>query len=159
MPDAEGLVEAARVRGITVGCAESLTGGALAAAIVDVPGASAVLRGAIVAYAPDLKSSLLGVGVEELADHGPVSEEVARAMARGVRRVVDADVGVATTGAAGPEPHGGAPAGTAWVAASAPWAEVAREVRIHGGRAAVRGAAVAAALRAAEAIIARRTTG
>src|SRR5690606_23456904 len=99
------LVSALRERGWTLGVAESLTGGAVASEIVTVPGASAVLWGAVVAYATPIKRTLLGVDAELLAAHGPVHAEVALQMADGVRRAVavdgrPADVGVSTTGIA-----------------------------------------------------------
>lgn len=82
---AAAALEELRRRGLTLAVAESLTGGALSAALVSVPGASAVLRGAVVAYATPVKASLLGVDPGLLAAHGPVDPEVARQMARGVR--------------------------------------------------------------------------
>ena len=104
-------------RGWTLGVAESLTGGDVASKIVAIPGASATLRGAIVAYATPLKHSLLGVDSALLDEHGPVHPEVARQMADGVRRAVliagrAADVGIATTGIAGPDSPDGQRVGT-----------------------------------------------
>ncbi len=90
--------------------AESLTGGLVGAAITEVAGASAAFRGGITAYATDLKGSLLGVDPDLLADQGPVSPEVAAAMAEGVREALSADVGLATTGVAGPDEHDALPA-------------------------------------------------
>lgn len=110
-----GLVRAGR----TVATAESLTGGLLCATLVDVPGASAVVRGGVVAYATELKASLLGVDVGALDRTGPVDGVVAEQMARGARRVLGADVGLATTGVAGPGPADGFPAGTVFVAIAA----------------------------------------
>ena len=100
-PDAPaGLVVALLAeRGHTVAVAESLTGGLLAASLVAVPGASAVFRGGIVAYATDLKSALLDVPAALLERHGAVHADVAGAMADGVRRRLSATFGVATTGA------------------------------------------------------------
>lgn len=91
-------------RGWTLAVAESLTGGAVCARLVDVPGASRVLRGGVTAYATDLKASLLGVDDELLAARGAVDPDVAAAMAAGVRERLGADVGLATTGVAGPDP-------------------------------------------------------
>src|ERR671933_205540 len=88
------LVATLRARGQTLAVAESLTGGALAASVVDVPGASAVLRGAVVAYATDLKHRLLGVDGDLLAAQGPVHPEVARQMADGVRERLGATWGL-----------------------------------------------------------------
>jgi len=119
------LVSALRERGWTLGVAESLTGGAVAAEIVTVPGASAALWGAVVAYATPVKHTLLGVDANLLAAHGPVHADVAVQMAEGVRRAVAvggraADVGVSTTGIAGPDSPDGQPVGTVHVAVAAP---------------------------------------
>ena len=83
--------------------AESITGGSLAARIVAVPGSSAYFRGGIVAYANDVKQQLLGVEETVLRTRGAVSEECAVQMARGVRKVLGADIGISTTGIAGPD--------------------------------------------------------
>ena len=118
--DAVMLVRLLKDAGQTVAVAESLTGGAVVDAIVSVPGASQCLRGGVVAYATDLKASLLGVDEDLLRGHGPVHVDVARAMAAGVRRVLGADYGIATTGVAGPEPQDGVPPGTFHVAVEGP---------------------------------------
>lgn len=143
---ARGLVDAARARGLTVGVAESLTGGLVCARVVDVPGASDVLRGAVVAYATDLKASLLGVDAGLLAARGPVDPDVAAAMADGVRRRTGADVGLATTGVAGPGPQDGVAAGTVFVAVVTPAGRQVQELACPGDRDAVRRAAVDAVL-------------
>jgi nicotinamide-nucleotide amidase len=143
---ARGLVDAARARGLTIGVAESLTGGLVCARVVDVPGASDVLRGGVVAYATDLKTTLLDVEAGLLADRGPVDPEVAVAMAAGVRRRTGADVGLATTGVAGPGPQDGVPAGTVFVAVVTPAGPSVRELACPGDRDAVRRAAVDAVL-------------
>lgn len=109
------LAQARRLR-LTIAAAESLTGGQLAAALTAVPGASAVFRGSVTAYATDLKASVLGVDAVLLASSGAVHPEVARQMAQGARRVCRADLGLATTGVAGPEPQDGRPVGTVFVA-------------------------------------------
>jgi len=117
---ATAIVAALTARSLTIAVAESLTGGLLTAGLVSVPGASVVLHGGVIAYATALKHSLLGVSAELLAESGPVHPEVARQMAVGVRDAlaVDgraADVGVATTGVAGPGPQAGHPAGTGFI--------------------------------------------
>lgn len=104
--------------GQTLAVAESLTGGLVAAALTDVPGSSAAFRGGVVAYATQLKADLLGVDAAMLAAHGPVYAPVAAAMAEGVRDRLDATVGMATTGVAGPGPQDGQPAGTVHIAVS-----------------------------------------
>ncbi|GEN79291.1 CinA family protein [Actinotalea fermentans] len=106
--------------GQTLAVAESLTGGAVASAIVDVPGASAVLRGGVVAYATDLKAELLGVPQDLLDAHGAVHPQVAGAMASGVRARLGATWGAATTGVAGPDPQDGRPPGEYHVAVAGP---------------------------------------
>lgn len=103
-------------RGMTLACAESLTGGMVAARIVNVPGASNVLKGGIVAYNDEAKAELLGVSRETLEKHGAVSEQAALEMARGALKRFGADVGVSTTGNAGPDAQGGAPVGQVYVA-------------------------------------------
>ncbi|UFU08397.1 nicotinamide-nucleotide amidohydrolase family protein [Ruania halotolerans] len=105
--------------GLTVAVAESLTAGAVAARLADPPGASMVLVGGVVAYATAVKEDVLGVDRGLLAECGPVNPDVALQMADGVRRLLGADVGVATTGVAGPGPADGQPAGTVFVAAVA----------------------------------------
>jgi nicotinamide-nucleotide amidase len=127
-------------QGATVAVAESLTGGALAAALVDIPGSSSAFVGGVVAYATTLKTSLLGVDHALLAAGGPVQAEVALAMARGVRSRLGATYGLATTGVAGPEPVDGVPAGTAYVAVAGPVAgdDQAVLVQLPGGRDRVR---------------------
>ena len=101
---AAGVLAALESRGETLAVAESLTGGLLAATLVDVPGASRVFRGGLVVYATDLKATLADVPAELLAAEGPVHPAVATALAVGARRRCGADWGVATTGVAGPDP-------------------------------------------------------
>jgi nicotinamide-nucleotide amidase len=147
------VLELLRDDGRTLAVAESLTGGLLADAFVRVPGASAVLLGGVVAYATPVKQTVLGVDAELLAAEGPVHPEVARQMADGVRRVVavdgrPADVGISTTGVAGPEGQGGRPPGTVWVGVAVGDRLVARGATLQGDRAAVREATVAMAVAA-----------
>jgi PncC family amidohydrolase len=100
------LHELLRQRGLTVAAAESCTGGLLAAAITDQPGSSAYFKGGVVAYSNEIKERLLEVPRELLERHGAVSAEVARAMAEGARRQLQADLAVSVTGIAGPEADG-----------------------------------------------------
>lgn len=148
---AVGLVRRLVSLGQSVGCAESLTGGLVVARLVDTAGASAVVRGGLVAYASDLKASLLGVDRQLLAARGAVDPDVALQMAAGARRVLGADWGLATTGVAGPDPQDGMPVGCVFVAVSGPGVDrrgLARVERhdLAGDRAAVRGATVDAVL-------------
>jgi nicotinamide-nucleotide amidase len=125
----------------TIALAESATGGLVASRLTSVAGASAVFRGAIVPYAPELKDQFLGVDV----DAGVVTEEVALAMARGVRARFGADVGVGVTGSAGPEPLE-AEVGTMIVAVVTPEGEGVRTLRLPGDRERVRIYSATAAL-------------
>ncbi len=145
-PLAARVVTLLTARGGTLAVAESLTGGALASRLVAVPGASVVLRGAVVAYATDLKASLLGVDAALLAERGAVDPDVARQMAEGVRMRLGAEFGVATTGAAGPTGQDGQPPGTLHVAVASAGGSRARSAVVPGSRAVVRGAAVELAL-------------
>ncbi|MFI7318946.1 CinA family protein [Streptomyces venezuelae] len=117
---AAGLVRLLAARGETLAVAESLTGGLVAAEITAVPGASKVFRGSVTAYATELKRDVLGVDGTLLDERGAVDAEVAWQMADGVRRVLGADWGLATTGVAGPEPQDGQPVGTVYVAVAGP---------------------------------------
>ncbi|GAC1620352.1 MAG: competence/damage-inducible protein A [Candidatus Elarobacter sp.] len=135
-------------RGLTLATAESCTGGAIADAIVEVPGASAAFRGAIVAYANQVQTELLNVPERTLATVGAVSEETAVAMARGARERLGADVVIATTGIAGPE--GGTedkPVGLVWFALAFGDGEIeTRRLTFPGNRADIRERATLAAL-------------
>ena len=141
------LVHELARRGLTVATAESLTGGLVCAGLVAVPGASACVLGGVVAYDYALKSSLLGVPATRLEETGAVNAEVAVLMADGVRSATGADIGLATTGAAGPDPCDGEPPGTVFVAVAGPLAEpLVRRLQLHGGRDAVRAGAVDAVI-------------
>jgi nicotinamide-nucleotide amidase len=133
-------------RGLTLATAESLTGGLVAAALTSVPGASAVLRGGIVAYAADVKAALLSVPRDLLDRVGTVHAEVALAMASGVRDRLGASVGIGTTGVAGPEPVDGHPVGTVHIAVSSAARGCHRELRLSGDRQRIRHDTVSQAL-------------
>lgn len=129
--------------GLTVAAAESLTGGGVTAELTSVPGASAVVLGGAVVYATALKHTLLGVHASLLAEFGPVHPEVAVQMADGVRRrlAVDgraADIGVSTTGVAGPEPQGGKPVGTVYVGLARAESTRVVELSLTGSRESIR---------------------
>jgi nicotinamide-nucleotide amidase len=126
-----------RAGGRTIATAESLTAGSLSARLARVPGASDYLLGSAVVYATAAKRDLLGVSAETIAGPGVVSAECAAEMATGVRRLFGADVGVSATGAAGPEPHDGAEAGTVWIGLDAGGVIHRRRLRAPGDRAMV----------------------
>jgi nicotinamide-nucleotide amidase len=143
---AGAVLAALEARGETLAVAESLTGGLLAATIVDVPGASRVFRGGLVVYATDLKASLAGVPAELLDEHGPVHPAVAGELATGARRRCGAHWGLGTTGVAGPDPQNGVAVGTVFVAVSSAGGENVRALQLSGPRPTIRAGAVNAAL-------------
>ena len=150
--DAPSIVADLTRRGLKIGVAESLTGGLLVAELVSVPGASAVVRGGVVAYDTALKHSLLGVDADLLAKFGPVHPDVAAQMARGVRVAVAvdgeaADIGVSTTGVAGPEPQDGQPVGRVFIAVASAEETSVVELALHGSRTAIRKRVVSESLR------------
>jgi nicotinamide-nucleotide amidase len=147
------LIESLTAEGRTVATAESLTAGALTAELTRPAGASAVVLGGVVVYATELKHVLAGVDAALLAEHGPVHPEVARQLARGVRERLavagrPADIGVATTGVAGPDPQGGRDPGTVFVGVSIGARDEAIELSLSGDRAFIRAETVRLAVRA-----------
>jgi nicotinamide-nucleotide amidase len=130
----------------TLATAESLTGGLVAATIVEIPGVSAVYRGGLVVYATALKATLAGVPEQLLEERGPVDRDVAAKLAEGTRDRCGADWGLATTGVAGPEPQGGKPVGLVYVAVAGPDGTMVRELTLTGNRAAIRIESVTAVL-------------
>ncbi|GAA1854761.1 CinA family protein [Asanoa iriomotensis] len=130
----------------TLAVAESLTGGLLAATIVEVAGASAVFRGGLVAYATDLKATLVGVPEPLLEKQGPIDPDVALSLAEGARRTCRADWGIGTTGVAGPDSQDGKPVGLVYVAVTGPLGRQVDELNLDGGRASIRAGAVSHAL-------------
>ncbi len=136
---AKSAVEALKKRGWTCATCESLTGGMIAATLVDVPGASNVVRGGLVTYQTDTKTVLAGVPAELIAEKGVVSAEVAAAMAEGVREKLCVDVAVSATGVAGPE--GGTedcPVGTVYVGVAAKSGTRVMHLKLGGTRERIR---------------------
>ena len=114
-------------KGMTFASAESCTGGNIAHVITLIPGSSEVFKGTAVTYATPMKTKILGVPAEIIEKHGVVSQEVVEGMAKGVRILMEADFGVATTGVAGPS--GGTeetPVGTVWIAVASPSSVVSK---------------------------------
>jgi nicotinamide-nucleotide amidase len=135
------VIHMLRDRGLSLGVAESLTGGLMGARLTAVPGASQVFRGGIVSYASDVKFSLLGV------PEGPVvTADAARAMAEGARRVLGADVALATTGVAGPAEQEGQAVGTVFLGLAMDGASEAQQLQLPGDRQRIRQYAVISAL-------------
>ena len=135
------VIDMLRDRGLSLGIAESLTGGLMGTRFTSVPGASDVFRGSIVSYASDVKFSLLGV------PEGPVvSAQAAQAMAEGARRALGADVGLATTGVAGPAEQEGQPVGTVFLGLAMDDTSEAQQVKLPGDRQRIRQYAVISAV-------------
>lgn len=129
------VLDLCRKRGLTIGVAESCTGGLLGARLTAIPGSSDVVHGGVIAYANDVKTDLLGVDDSLIRDHGAVSEEVVVAMAAGARKSAKASVGLAITGVAGP--GGGTeekPVGTVWIAVDTNGDTQPRLLRMWGDR-------------------------
>jgi nicotinamide-nucleotide amidase len=133
-------------QGATVAVAESLTGGLLCGVLTGRAGASRVVRGGVVAYATDLKQTVLGVDADLLSQVGAVDEAVARAMAAGARARLGSTYGLATTGVAGPDPQDGRAPGEVYVAVHGPDGASTLRLDLSGDRSEIRAGAVAGAL-------------
>ncbi|ONI88454.1 damage-inducible protein [Saccharothrix sp. ALI-22-I] len=143
---ADDIVRSLKERGETVATAESLTAGLVTAALTDVPGSSAVVRGGLVVYATDLKHTLAGVDEALLAEHGAVHPEVARQLAEGARARCGATWGLGLTGVAGPDPQDGVAPGTVHVGLSGPSGSSVVTLTLGGDRHEVRRRSTSAAL-------------
>jgi len=153
---AEIVLGLCRERGYRLATAESCTGGLVAARLSDIPGASDVLAGGVVAYANDVKTAELGVPEELIAAHGAVSAEVAAEMASGVRARLGVDVGIAVTGVAGP--GGGTPekpVGLVHLHVDAPEGSIGRSFSLPADRATIRSRATVSALHLARRVLTR----
>jgi nicotinamide-nucleotide amidase len=141
------VLQAAREQGLSLGTAESCTGGILGGRLTDIPGSSDVYRGGVVCYVNELKTRLLGVPPATIEAHGAVSEPVALAMAEGAVARLGVELAVSVTGIAGPD--GGSeekPVGTVWIGIAGAEGSAARRSVFGGGRHEVRARAAQAAL-------------
>lgn len=150
-PEAQALAASVIERfagsGLTVGTAESLTGGLIGSLLTAVPGSSAVVKGGVVSYVNEVKHGVLGVDEGLLAAEGAVCEGVAQQMAEGARRALSCDYAVAVTGIAGPSgAEEGKPVGTVWIAVAGPEGSTARRFLFEGDRGSVRMQTAVAAL-------------
>ncbi len=134
VPNLESVVlELLKAHGMTLGTAESCTGGLIAKRMTDLPGSSAVFKGGVVSYCNEIKHGVLGVTQEILDTFGAVSEQTAKAMAEGARRVLGCDLAVSATGVAGPGCDGdGNPAGLVYVALASPEGTQVRRLQLSG---------------------------
>ena len=146
MPDALELVESLKERKLTLATAESLTAGLVASTIVSIPGASAVFRCGFVTYAAESKTSLLKVPAELIGAEGVVSAQVATAMAEGALREGETDIGISTTGNAGPDALEGKPVGRVYTAVCIKGVTTVTEHNFKGDRESVRRQAAAAVI-------------
>jgi nicotinamide-nucleotide amidase len=147
------VIDLLRERRETISCAESITGGALTAALVSVSGASDVLLGSIVAYSKEIKISQLGLSAELIDDKGLVSKEVAIAMAKGARQRLGSSWAISSTGSAGPTALDGSSPGEIWIAILGPDRQESVKFSINGARQEVISGAVESALTLLERIL------
>ena len=133
--------------GLTLSVAESFTGGMIAHVITNAPGSSRYFQGGVIAYANEVKMNILGVTEQTLIDHGAVSRETVLEMAKGVRMALGTDIGISSSGIAGPD--GGSPekpVGLAWIGLSAAQKEYAEQFIFEGHRLEIKAQAVQTAL-------------
>jgi nicotinamide-nucleotide amidase len=147
------VIDLLRERRQTISCAESITGGALTAALVSVSGASDVLLGSIVAYSKEIKISQLGLSAELIDDKRLVSKEVAIAMAKGARQRLGSSWAISSTGSAGPTALDGSSPGEIWIAILGPDRQESVKLSLNGARQEVISGAVESALTLLERIL------
>ncbi|MFZ9204273.1 MAG: CinA family protein [Candidatus Nanopelagicaceae bacterium] len=147
------VIDLLRERRQTISCAESITGGALTAALVSVSGASDVLLGSIVAYSKEIKISQLGLSAELIDDKGLVSKEVAIAMAKGARQRLGSSWAISSTGSAGPTALDGSSPGEIWIAILGPDRQESVKFSLNGARQEVISGAVESAITLLERIL------
>lgn len=145
---AQEAVALLQARGLTVGTCESLTGGMICSTLVDVPGASKVVRGGLITYQTDTKTLLADVDAALIADKGVVSGEVARAMAAGARARLGVDIAVSATGMASPGDENDPPAGTVFVGLASEKGVRAIALQLTGNRQEIRQQTVEQAIQA-----------
>ena len=148
MTNADDLVKVLGDAGLTLATAESLTGGQLAAVLTGVPGSSKVYGGGVVSYATSVKIDVLGVPEELVAEHGVVSAECAAAMAESVRELLGSDVGLSTTGVAGPERQEDKPVGTVFIGVASEAGTKVVPLSLSGDRSSIQRQVVDAAISA-----------
>ena len=145
---AQEAVAALKERRWTVGTCESLTGGMICSTLVDVPGASKVVRGGLITYQTDMKTLLADVDAALIEAHGVVSGEVARAMAAGARARLGVDIAVSATGMASPGDENDPPAGTVYVGLASEKGVRAIALHLTGNRQEIRHQTVEQAIQA-----------
>ena len=147
------VIDLLRERRESISCAESITGGALTAALVSVSGASDVLLGSIVAYSKEMKINQLGLSAELITEKGLVSKEVALEMAKGARQKLGSSWAISSTGSAGPRALDGSSPGEIWIAIVGPDRQESVKLTLNGARQEVISGAVESALTLLERIL------
>jgi len=147
------VIDLLRERRESISCAESITGGALTAALVSISGASDVLLGSIVAYSKEMKINQLGLSAELITEKGLVSKEVALEMAKGARQKLGSSWAISSTGSAGPRALDGSSPGEIWIAIVGPDRQESVKLSLNGARQEVINGAVESALTLLERIL------
>jgi nicotinamide-nucleotide amidase len=147
------VIDLLRERSESISCAESITGGALTAALVSISGASDVLLGSIVAYSKEMKINQLGLSAELITEKGLVSKEVALEMAKGARQKLGSSWAISSTGSAGPRALDGSSPGEIWIAIVGPDRQESMKLSLNGARQEVISGAVESALTLLERIL------
>ena len=147
------VIDLLRERRESISCAESITGGALTAALVSVSGASDVLLGSIVAYSKEMKINQLGLSAELITEKGLVSKEVALEMAKGAKQKLGSSWAISSTGSAGPRALDGSSPGEIWIAIVGPDRQESVKLSLNGARQEVISGAVESALTLLERIL------
>jgi nicotinamide-nucleotide amidase len=135
---ASSLIKKLQENNLTIAVAESLTGGLVAASLTEIPGASKVFKGSITAYADEIKQNVLNVNKETILKFTSISEQVALEMAINVRTIMKSDIGISTTGVAGPEKSAGFAPGLVFVAISIGDHNMCQKLEITGDRSKIR---------------------
>ena len=135
---ASSLIKKLQEKNLTIAVAESLTGGLVAASLTEIPGASKVFKGSITAYSDEIKQNVLNVNEETILKFTSISEQVALEMAINVRTIMKSDIGISTTGVAGPEKSAGFAPGLVFVAISIGDHNMCQKLEITGDRSKIR---------------------
>ena len=135
---ASSLIKKLQEKNLTLAVAESLTGGLVAASLTEIPGASKVIKGSITAYSDEIKQNVLNVNEDTITNFTSISEQVALEMAINVRKIMKSDIGISTTGVAGPEKSAGFAPGLVFVAISIGDHNMCQKLEITGDRSKIR---------------------
>jgi len=135
---ASSLIKKLQEKNLTIAVAESLTGGLVAASLTEIPSASKVFKGSITAYSDEIKQNVLNVNEDTITNFTSISEQVALEMAINVRKIMKSDIGISTTGVAGPEKSAGFAPGLVFVAISIGDHNMCQKLEITGDRSKIR---------------------